>query len=448
MQRQTRVSLTSSLFVAIAIFVGAFVIAPIALHAQTQAFDPQSFCTKPDAGATVSLSSEVSSTVTDVPIGIVADITNPNPYPLTGGALYVRVYKASAVGAKQSDPVIVDAFTATSDINMLAQSSTQRTFEWRVPVTIPSGTYRIAASFVSAQHLPAPAARYPSDGSSAIIDLKVKGSNIGEISFDTKHSTVAGVPVSSSDTSIQLAGEAIPVKAVVESTVGAPVSGSVAWKLFGWDNTPSIPALETQTANVFIHAMSSTSVSYSLPNISLPAFHLEGILSVGGSRDVISVNVVRAALALAHLRGVGIDAYPFRDNATAYVCIDSGGSVTPAGKVEVSVTKAGQPSAVVASGIYQGTLKDGAISIPLQGMPDNAKDFDVYAKLSVGEQAQHTIVAHYSCPALLGSSCPDIFNVFGRQGPSTLGGWILFAFFLILVGLALFWGVRRQVWKQ
>lgn len=76
-------------------------------------------------------------------------IHNNNPYPITGGTLYVKIFRDIGGEKNPNGPDVVDQFIAVDNLTIPANSSIDASFSWDVPVYAPTGEYRLVTYFIS-----------------------------------------------------------------------------------------------------------------------------------------------------------------------------------------------------------------------------------------------------------------------------------------------------------
>lgn len=425
---------------AVFLFVFALIAAPALSTAES---DFSAVCD--GKGAQVMLSTDISRTVSGTPIGFRATIVNTNEQPITGGALFVRVYRVPAAGAPPTR-LVADSFIAASGIS-LGRGTTTREFVWHVPLGAEIGTYRVAAELVSSQRTTAAVPSLPERGSPGTVDITIEHGSKGFVAFDRGGIKVAGAP-HTIRTPIAIAGGGnVRVDARVINLKETGAEGVVHWRLYAWDLTPSLLPITEGTSSVRAHPKIPTATFFVIDDDTSPRYFLEGKLDAGKTTDVIGIRIARAGSSGAHLSGVAALSYPLATSTSIVACVrDVVEGET--GRIDVSVTKPGSLGSVVAAGRYEGPLAS-ALAIPLAGAGgEELKDFDVVARLHMNGKVVNTSIARYSCRDLGLSDCPlSAFENFVVR-PQVTAAWTIFLILLGIVAVSVLLGARRLVLKR
>lgn len=238
----------------------------------------------PQSGVSVVLSSELSTTAPDVPVGITASIDNTGTTAVNDGVLFVRVTDPSGG--------IVNQFVPLRGVDLGAGATTSASFVWQVPLVALSGTYHVSAIFVSPQNafVPPPSLQAPAAGSLA---MPVAGGQSGAVQFDLAGVMLQGASYDAglSTAFFSEANSSVVVSVNVDNNTDIPYKGFVAWSLFNNGYSPLAEEPTGATTTVELHPHTSKSVTFSVPVSADHTEYLEGDLG-GGASSVIGIYLV------------------------------------------------------------------------------------------------------------------------------------------------------------
>ncbi|MCR4285458.1 MAG: hypothetical protein NUW00_01030, partial [Candidatus Kaiserbacteria bacterium] len=90
----------------------------------------------------------LAQTIPGVPLTFVGKIKNSNTYPIVDGQVYAKIFHKETGRDEglthQNGYPAVDFFLVKDNINVLAQSEEDITFDWKVPYGTKGGDYEIA----------------------------------------------------------------------------------------------------------------------------------------------------------------------------------------------------------------------------------------------------------------------------------------------------------------
>lgn len=251
--------------------------APFAVSAQTI-----NACADASIPVTLSLTSELTSTVPSASIGLYAEIQNAGEAAISDAALAVEV-------VQKETGTVVDRFVVPERVAIFPDSSGKVGFVWKVPPGIDSGAYTLMATFVpeGGSRAQAFAQGYPT----ASRDITISGGAV--MPAQIRSLTVNG-GVYSPDTVARVA-EVGSVSAVVavSNRIQGPYKGAITWRLYTPDATLFDEPIDSREVAVQLHPEQSGNIPYNLPARSLGSYYLEGELSDGSTTSYFDVLLSR-----------------------------------------------------------------------------------------------------------------------------------------------------------
>ena len=237
---------------------------------------------------TISLTSELTSTVPSASIGLYAGIQNAGAAAISDAALAVEV-------VQKDTGIVTDRFVVPQRITVLSNSPAKAGFVWKVPSGAASGTYTVIATFApkGASRAEAFAHIYPS----ASLDIDV---NDGAVVPASITSLSVNGSVYLPDTVARVAeGGSVSAVAEVSNQAQGPYKGAIRWHLYAPDATLFDEPLDSRKTPVQLHPEQSADVPYNLPALALDSYYLEGTLSDlpaqagGGSTSYFDILLAR-----------------------------------------------------------------------------------------------------------------------------------------------------------
>lgn len=239
--------------------------------------------------ATMTLSSELSSTVASTAVGFHTVLRNESNTFQTG-ELPVEVVRTS-------DGTVVDRFLAAQSVTLLPGSAGKADFAWRVPSGIPSGSYSIEAVLAASSTSRADiysGVLQPLATTSVAVNGGIPEASITSLSVNGQNYQSGSV--------VQLAGAGAQVITTIANQTSGPYVGTFTWRLYASDATLADPPLDTKTEPAELQPNTSGSATYALTDASQGGYFLEGELSNGKSSSYIDVALARDPGAFPELR--------------------------------------------------------------------------------------------------------------------------------------------------
>ena len=238
-------------------------------------------CSLPGLPATLTLTSELSSTVPSVSLGVYALVENKSNTTISDAALAVDV-------VEKATGVSVDRFVVPQHLTVLAGSSAKLGFVWKVPPALSSGAYTLLATLVPPDaaradvfaHVLAPSAtRDIKIVNGAPAGAKVEALKINGAVYQDR--TIASI----TDDRAQV------LETVVNAGAG-PYKGTLTWRVYAPNASLSDAPLAVDTMPVELHPGMSLDVPYRLTDVSI-GYYLEGQLSDGQHVSYIDAWITR-----------------------------------------------------------------------------------------------------------------------------------------------------------
>ncbi|MBI5457710.1 hypothetical protein HY971_03230 [Candidatus Kaiserbacteria bacterium] len=237
---------------------------------------------------TLTVSSELSSTVPSASIGFYTEMQNTSADLISDATLAVEV-------VQKDTGTIVSRFVVLQPVTVFPNSSGKVGFVWKVPLNVNSGEYTVMVTFVpmGGSRAEAFAHVYPT----ASRDVTI--SNGGAMPASVRALTVNG-NIYTPDTVARVAKEGhVSAIAAASNDIQGPYKGAVVWRLYAPDATLSDQPIDTHEQSVGLHPQQSANIQYDLPALTLDSYYLEGELSDGHSTSYFDILLAREDGAFA-----------------------------------------------------------------------------------------------------------------------------------------------------
>jgi hypothetical protein len=464
----TQRAVRNSSFFLLAFAVGALLLQPIWVHAQSMGDEIEfvdEFVSAP--AGTVScfdyyefgsvqanLTAPVTGTVSGVSIPFSGTIQNNNSYPIVDGALYVKIFKSRGSSNDGNGPDVVDQFLAKGDIVIPANGSVPVSFSWRVPSYAMSGDYSLATFFLTSRKFNLLGLSFTDDVVGNTVPFKVSGEQTDNISFDKAGVTVDGdsyrfaaFPPRTSSTN------PVNVTARVRNTTSESQRVSVSWTVYQWDAQLRENAVQEETKSVTVPAGGSAPISITVTDSDYPVYLAVGTLSWKDTKSIIGVRFVREGVDRTRINFPSITSFPLvqgQEN-TLFSCLHNSGesSSVPDGRLELVLLDSSDN--LIHQYVYSGGVTGAMMGVAESFVPD--KDYDFFtleARLFSGDNFVDEARLVYDCnnidPSLcnlagvgVGADFLGLTDIFGEGSFGTvLVVIILVALLIIAVAVRMF----------
>jgi len=240
------------------------------------------------ARVSITLSTELVSTVVGVPVGIHTILENISDEDLKDGALYARVRDGS-----KNTVSVIDEFVAAREVELAPRETKELDFVWQIPVGVTEGEYRLEVYFVYPRSLflPPPSA---SSNDAAALTMHV-GSDIRQvIRIDVDEILVEGAEYAQEIGAYTYANNApITVRVPLKNRLNEPYKGTIKWRLYERGKGPLTEPVGGYTEEIKMHPKGTTELSYIIADASAGSYYLEAELSDGISKSLIAIPFLR-----------------------------------------------------------------------------------------------------------------------------------------------------------
>ncbi len=269
--------------------------------------------------------------VSGIPLGIKGTIRNNNPYPITEGAVYIKVFRNDEHFSRSQSYGIVDQFVAEDNITLPANGSAELNAAWNIPSYLATGDYRIASFFVAQNRYNLLGLTFTDDIVGNVVDFRVVGERVSMVRIDKDAVTINGKPHNFVGPYPSFGkDETVIVSVPIINETNGQASVSVSWTLSEWDGMRKDAVLNEKTENVSLKPKEQKIVSYTAANTGYPVYYLTVRTKTGDASSVANIRFVREGTILPRINFPSVMGYPLKagQEATVFSCLHATGDET------------------------------------------------------------------------------------------------------------------------
>lgn len=271
--QEMRLSVGSVAGVAVVCLAFAFIVYVVLAYWLEKSHTVSCFDEGIERNVEVTLTSRISTTSPSAIVGVTAAIKNHGPTLVRDGVLYIQVTKEKSPGDPER---AIDAFVATTSIDVPAEGIAAASFDWRVPADAVSARYSLQGviAYPNRPYIDISTSTTP-NGLSLYIESNAKGS----VYIDPDDITVDGSHYRNS-VSVELprGDNRLAVKLRAFNTTAVPYDGTLHWEEYAPTFSPLWVPIPLPATTVKIHPHSSTTIEYVLPALANAPYYAHALL--------------------------------------------------------------------------------------------------------------------------------------------------------------------------
>ncbi len=397
----------------------------------------------------VDVTPTVASAVSGTPITFIGAIKNQNPYPVTDGAVYIKIFRQRGDGTKDSNgPDVVDQFYAADNLSIPANGSLPITFNWNVPSYAASGEYKVATFFTVSRKFNLLGLPFTDDVVGNTASFKVSGEQKATVGFKKDSVTVntdsyhfAAYPPREG------ASAPVTVEATITNPTGDGVTVPVTWSLYHWSQNDQANLIVAKNDQVTIAAGKSATVSYTVSDAAYPVYLLQGVATWHDTSSIINVRFVRESKDQLRINFPSITSYPLQagQQTTLFSCLHNAGSSDVVPDSHLVLTLLDRYGGTIHSYTYTGGVTGAMMGVADHFTPDRTYNaFKLQAQLYQGNNLVDQSEVSYDCHALDPANC-------AAEGEGDLLINVLITLFklvasLVVIGILIYFSRRSSAW--
>ena len=201
-------------------------------------------------------------------VNIVTTIINNNSYPVIQGDVIAQIYKSNLKSGNDQGSYLLDEFTAFDGLNLSAGGRYPLSIEWRVPKNAPSGEYYVALFFQEMHSYNLAGLPFLNNSYGGMASFHVESSKTEQPFYIDRNAVLLNGKWQMLRTFSKSfePGTKITYTVPVVNTLDSPITISVEYKLYSWDQSKEENLLKRYTKKeaLTIPANSSKNASITL----------------------------------------------------------------------------------------------------------------------------------------------------------------------------------------
>lgn len=395
----------------------------------------------------VLLETALAGTVSGAPIAFSGTITNNNPYPITQGALYVKVFFFAEDTDDVQGPQVVDQGFVEEDIIIAPGATVPIELTWNVPAAAISGDYMIATFFTEAKRFNLSGLSFSDDILGTTVGFTVAGESTDGVVFDRDGVSVDGDQYFFIAFPPQVPErDPVTVQARLVNTTDEAQVVPVTWQVFAWDAQREENLIEEITKTVRIAPQSTALAEHVITDTDHPVYLVEATAQFEDLRSVINIRFVREGISSPRLNMVGLSSYPTNGQTEIFACFhNTAEDLIENGSLKMTLRNS------LGEMLYEKEFTGGFISdvYALGDALGNIGDQDYLvldAVLSNGGEVVDSVSMTYDCkeinPALCGVSIVSWNDILSQN----IG--VIIGFFALLALVVVLYLIYKQLFKE
>lgn len=266
-----------------AFLFGAIIVCALFLFlAPAMAQEGQQCAFGSDRRVAVQISSPLTESVPDTPVGLHISMTNHSDEEVFDGVLYLRVRGGSP-------EVTVDAFEALQSIDIAAGETVESDVVWRTPLGMMGGTYRIEAYVLTPE---APFVPLETSDASAHT-LAIHGAGVGP--YISREGITVDGRVYDDAFVLDPSATSTTIAIDVVNPLNTPFEGRVVWRIFERGLSPLAEPTAEYESELQIHPNSTIFAARTFEQLSSASYYVEAELTNDATRSRLGIFLARDA---------------------------------------------------------------------------------------------------------------------------------------------------------
>lgn len=362
----------------------------------------------------VDVSPTLAQTIPGIPLTFKGKIKNDNPYPITNGQVYAKIFYKEAGRDEgvthQNGYPAVDFFLAKDSIDMLAQSEKDITFDWNVPYGTRGGDYEIAFYFTSANRFNLLGLSFTDDVTGNKASFHITDDINTPVTFNkdtvklntTPFYFAAFPPHFTKD-------EPVTIYTEVTNPSDEERTVDVTYTTSRWDGILASNEAKEETLSVTLKPNETKTISYTPPVLNTSVTFIQTVLTDGDAKSVLGIRFVRDGNEEIRINFPSVTSWPLKagEENSLFSCLHSTNlPVVP--NNTLTLTLKDHNDTVIHTYTYTGDVTGNMMGVKDTFIPEK----DIYS-LSLTATLRHNdtivdeVTMRYFCSELDPVLCPE-----------------------------------------
>lgn len=411
----------------------------------------------------VDVSPSVASAVSGIPITFSGKIKNLNSYLITGGEIYVKIFRKQGDQEKamSNGNFLVDFFSVENDLNIQANEEKPIEFTWNIPNYIQSGEYQAVMFFVVNSRYNLLGLTFTDDVVGNSAEFSVIGETQGGVEFDKNsvklndrdYHFTAYPPRINPENSVN-------ISTMISNATQQQQEADVTWSLYAWDSLLENKLIKKNSEKISLKTGEKKELLYDTSEASEPVYLLVVESVWKDSKSILFVRFVRDGIEKSRINFPGIVKFPIKNGEknSLFTCAHNSGHGGLIENQKIILTLIDDKGKEIHKYSYQGGITGAMMGLKDDFIPDGNYDH-VFLKTELYDQNNKLIDSsdsEYDCAKIDSKTCysdsdKDISVVSSSEENSNRSNEILYfifvLIFIIFLGI-IFWSSIRNKKKN
>lgn len=403
----------------------------------------------------VDASPTLAQTIPGIPLTFVGKIKNSNTYPIVDGQVYAKIFHKEAERDEglthQNGYSAVDFFLAKDNVNVLAQSEEDITFDWKVPYGTKGGDYEIAFYFTSAHRFNLLGLSFTDDVTGNKASFRITDDINTPVTFnkdtvklnDTPFRFAAFPPHFTKD-------EPVTVYTDVTNPHNEARTVEVTYITSKWDAILETNEAKRETVSVSLKPNETKTLSYTPPILNTSVTFIQTILRDGDAESVLGIRFVRDGNEEIRINFPSVTSWPLKagEENTLFSCLHSTNlPVVP--NSTLTLTLKDQNDTVIHTYTYTGDVTGSMMGVKDTFVPPtDLYSFSLTAVLTHNDIVVDEVTMRYFCSELDPTLCPEESTPVQESSPRIPTLYVMLATLAVLFLLAGVIVYRRRMKQE
>lgn len=362
----------------------------------------------------VDVSPTLSQTIPGIPLTFVGKIKNSNPYPITDGQVYAKIFlkeegRDDGLTHQNGYPA-VDFFLAKDNVDILAQTEEDITFDWKVPYGTRGGDYEIAFYFTSAYRFNLLGLSFTDDVTGNKASFRITDDINTPVTFNKD-------TVKLNNTIFRFAAfpphftkdESVTVYTDVTNPHNEEHTVEVTYVTSKWDAILDTNEAKRETVSVTLKPKETKTLSYTPPILNTSVTFIQTTLKDGDTESVLGIRFVRDGNEEIRINFPSVTSWPLKagEEATIFSCLHSTNlPVVP--NNTLTLTLKDHNGTVIHSYTYEGDVTGNMMGVKDSFIPEkDINSLSLTATLTHNGAVVDEVTMRYFCSELDPVLCPQ-----------------------------------------
>lgn len=391
---------------------GPSISSPASIEGAVNCFDYYKF-----GSVQVDIQSEISNTVSGVPLLLKGKVNNANDYPIVNGKVFVKVFRKQNDDnlTQQNGFFLVDQFVAKENISLNSMEEQDISFEWKIPSFSLSGEYQIATFFISDDKFNLLGLSFTDDVVGNTFNFTVNSELKENVEFDKND-------VKINDNNYSFAAfpprvrkeENALVKVKLVNSTKENQTVPVTFTLYSWDAQQKENIVEKKEEQIQLTSGQVKDLEYTVKENENPVYLVVLEAKYKDSKSILGIRFVKSDVNKVRLNFPAVTSYPIKkdQSMTVFSCLHNSGQADKVENNKLILTLLDEEGKEIHKYEYSGAVSGAMMGLKDDFTPEkDYENFTLKAELFTDGKLMDSSEMKYDCNLL----DPEICNTKIKQ---------------------------------